>query len=66
MLTLFEADRTRRDFKPTAPDLIVSPQNARRRLTRFLKKTRVSLDIYDPGVTDDGMIRVMKELAARA
>jgi cardiolipin synthase len=65
VLTLFEADRTRRDFKPTAPDLIVSPQNARRRLTRFLKKTRVSLDIYDPGVTDDGMIRVMRELATR-
>ena len=65
VLALLEADRTRSEFKPTAPDLVVSPQNARRRLTRFLRKTRASLDIYDPGVTDDGMIRLMQELAAR-
>jgi len=65
VLALFEADRTRSDFRPTAPDLVVSPQNARRRLTRFLRKTRVSLDIYDPGVTDDGIIRLMKELGTR-
>ena len=65
VLALLDADRTRAEFKPTAPDLVVSPQNARRRLTRFLRKSRVSLDIYDPGVTDDGMIRLMQELAAR-
>ena len=62
VLALFEADRTRSEFRPTAPDLVVSPQNARQRLTRFLRKTRSSLEIYDPGVTDDGMIRLMKEL----
>jgi phosphatidylserine/phosphatidylglycerophosphate/cardiolipin synthase-like enzyme len=65
VLTLFEADRTRTEFRPAAPDLVVSPQNARGRLTRFLAKTRVSLEIYDPGVTDDGMIRLMKALAAK-
>jgi cardiolipin synthase A/B len=63
VLALLEADRTRCEFKPSAPDLVVSPQNARRRLTRFLQKTRSSLDIYDPGVTDDGIIRVLKERA---
>ena len=65
VLTLFEADRTRTEFRATAPDLVVSPQNARRRLTRFLRRTRLSLEIYDPGMTDDGMIRLMKELAAK-
>jgi phosphatidylserine/phosphatidylglycerophosphate/cardiolipin synthase-like enzyme len=44
---------------------VVSPQNARRRLTRFLRKAKISLDIYDPSVTDDGLIRVMKELAVK-
>jgi phosphatidylserine/phosphatidylglycerophosphate/cardiolipin synthase-like enzyme len=65
VLELLEADRTRCEFKPSAPDLVVSPQNARQRLTRFLRKTKVSLDIYDPAVTDDGLIRVMKELAVK-
>jgi phosphatidylserine/phosphatidylglycerophosphate/cardiolipin synthase-like enzyme len=65
VLALLEADRTRCEFKPSAPDLVVSPQNARRRLTRFLRKTKVSLDIYDPGVTDDELVRLMKELAAK-
>ena len=63
VLALLEADRTRSEFKPSAPDLVVSPQNARRRLTRFLQRTRASLDIYDPGVTDDGILRVLKERA---
>jgi cardiolipin synthase A/B len=65
VLALFAADATRKTFKPTAPDLVVSPVNARARLTRFLRKARTSLDIYDPAVTDDGMIQVMKELAER-
>lgn len=65
VLVLFEADRTRSDFRPTAPDLVVSPQNARKQLTRFLRRTRTSLEIYDPGVTDDAMIRLMKELASK-
>jgi len=63
VLGLFEADRTRSEFRPTAPDLVVSPQNARKQLTRFLRRTRTSLEIYDPGVTDDGILRLMKELA---
>jgi cardiolipin synthase len=65
VLGLFEADRTRATFRPTAPDLVVSPQNARKQLTRFLRRTRASIEIYDPGVTDDGVIRLMKELATR-
>jgi phosphatidylserine/phosphatidylglycerophosphate/cardiolipin synthase-like enzyme len=62
---LFEADRRRVEFQPSAPDLVISPQNARPRLMRFLRKARVSLDIYDPCVSDDETIQVMKELAAK-
>jgi phosphatidylserine/phosphatidylglycerophosphate/cardiolipin synthase-like enzyme len=65
VIALFEADRTRSEFRPTTPDLVVSPQNARQRLARFLRKTRISLEIYDPGITDDGIIRVMKELGPK-
>ena len=64
VLGLFEADRTRSEFRPTAPDLVVSPQNARQRLMRFVKKARLSLDIYDTCVTDDGIIRQLQERAA--
>jgi cardiolipin synthase A/B len=63
VLGLFQADARRTDFTPTAPDLVVSPHNARKRLTRFIRKARESLDIYDPAVTDDGLIRLMKERA---
>lgn len=62
---LLEADALRQDFCPAAPDLVVSPSNSRARLTRFLSKTKQSLDIYDPGVTDDAIIRQMKELASK-
>jgi phosphatidylserine/phosphatidylglycerophosphate/cardiolipin synthase-like enzyme len=65
VLGLFEADARRGSFHPSAPDLVVSPQNARARLIRFIRKTRQSLDIYDSAVTDDGIILLMKELAAR-
>src|SRR5262245_61033558 len=40
VLALFEADRTRAEFKPSAADLVVSPQNARKQLARFLRRTR--------------------------
>jgi len=63
VIALFDADRARAKCTPTAPDLVVSPQNARRRLMRFVKKARVSLDIYDANVTDDQIIRTMKERA---
>jgi cardiolipin synthase len=64
VMGLFEADRTRSEFRSTAPDLVVSPQNARQRLMRFVKKARLSLDIYHTCVTDDGIIRQLKERAA--
>ena len=61
---LFESDANRTDFVPKVRDLVVSPENARRRLERFLRRARTSLDIYDPQVTDDQMLAVLERKAA--
>ncbi len=65
VLGLIDADCGRSSFKPTAPDLVVSPENSRARLTGFLRKATKTLDIYDPGLSDDTMIRQLKGLAAQ-
>ncbi len=64
VLRLFESDANRTDFVPKVRDLVVSPENARRRLERFLRRARTSLDIYDPQVTDDQMLAVLERKAA--
>jgi cardiolipin synthase A/B len=65
LLRLFEADANRVDYTPQVKDLVVSPENARRRLEAFLRKARVSLDIYDPNVADDRMLALLQKKAAR-
>ena len=65
LLRLFEADASRADYAPRVKDLVVSPENARRRLEAFLRKARVSLDIYDPNVADDQMLALLQKKAAR-
>jgi cardiolipin synthase len=62
---LFESDANRTDFTPRVQDLIISPENARSRLQAFLQKARVSLDIYDPQVSDDEMLTLLAKKAAR-
>jgi phosphatidylserine/phosphatidylglycerophosphate/cardiolipin synthase-like enzyme len=56
---LFAADFDRQPYTAGYNRLIVSPENARERLTDFLKGTRHELLIYDPGLTDDGMLRII-------
>lgn len=65
VLRLFEADANRTDFVPRVRDLVVSPENARRRLETFLRRARTSLDIYDPQVSDDQMLALLERKAAR-
>jgi phosphatidylserine/phosphatidylglycerophosphate/cardiolipin synthase-like enzyme len=65
VVRLFEADASRSDFTPRINDLVVSPENARARLSAFIQKAKRSLDIYDPQVTDDAMIRLLKHRVAR-
>jgi phosphatidylserine/phosphatidylglycerophosphate/cardiolipin synthase-like enzyme len=58
---LFEADGQREDFEPSLDGFVISPENAREQLSMFLKRAKKSLAIYDPKVTDVGMIRILHE-----
>lgn len=54
---LIETDEDRsKTFKPRKTDLVISPEDARPRLTRFIRKARRELMIYDSGLSDDTMI----------
>jgi phosphatidylserine/phosphatidylglycerophosphate/cardiolipin synthase-like enzyme len=61
---LIETDEDRsKTFKPHKTDLVISPEDARPRLTSFIRKARRELMIYDSGLSDDTMIA---ELVKRA
>ena len=62
-LRLFEADVQRQNFEPTSDSLVISPENAREQLATFLKRAKTSLAIYDPKVSDPGMIRLLAQRA---
>ena len=62
-LRLFEADFDRKPYTGGAKDFLVSPVNARERLAAFLKGARKQLLIYDEGVTDNAMIRILQDRA---
>jgi phosphatidylserine/phosphatidylglycerophosphate/cardiolipin synthase-like enzyme len=64
-LKLFEADSTRRSYKPSRSNLVVSPDTARAMLTAFIKGARKEIAIYDQKITDPGMIKLLKERAAK-
>jgi cardiolipin synthase len=59
---LFEADFNRREYVSKYYRFIVSPDNSRERLTKFIKGTRRELLIYDPMVSDDAILKVLVEL----
>ena len=63
VLRLIDSDANRTDFAPRVRDLIVSPENARRRLEQFLRSARTSLDIYDPQASDDQMLELLQRKA---
>lgn len=62
-IKLFEADAKRLVYEPGQPCLVVSPANARKQLSTFLKGARKELLIYDPTVSDPVMIRLLEERA---
>ena len=65
ILRLFESDANRTDYTPRNRDLVISPENARGKLEDFLRGARRSLDIYDPGLSDDQMLELLKRKADR-
>ena len=58
---LFMADFDRLPYVPAYDRFVVSPENARERLGRFINGARKQLLIYDPQVTDDAMLRLITE-----
>lgn len=60
---VIDADHNRVDLVIKTSRLVVSPENSRESLTRFIRKAKQELLIYDVGVTDDKMIAIIKERA---
>lgn len=60
---VIEADHNRTDLKVRTTRVVVSPENARERLSSFISRARRELLIYDVNVSDDKMIALLKERA---
>ena len=63
IIRVIDADHDRIDLKIKSTRVVVSPENARERLTEFIKRARRELLIYDMNVSDDGMIALLKKRA---
>ncbi len=60
---LFEADTCRRPYTAGLNTFLVSPVNARKQLSAFIRGTRKQLLIYDPKISDPAMIRLLQDRA---
>ena len=60
-LKLFEADATRQAYTPGSDYFLVSPENARAGLTKFLKGAKKELLIYEMKISDKAMIALLRE-----
>lgn len=60
-IKLFEADSNRQAFKSAAPDLVVSPENSRQRLSSLIKAAKRQLIIYDPKISDGPLLKQLLE-----
>jgi cardiolipin synthase A/B len=59
-VALFEADSKRRPYRPGAANFVVSPLNARKQLSSFIKGAKTEILIYDPRISDPAMIRLLE------
>jgi cardiolipin synthase len=62
-IKLFEADTKRQPYAAGHANFVVSPINARKRLSAFLQGAKKQILIWDPEVSDPGMIRILEERA---
>ena len=60
-IKLFEADFNRQPFSSSCDRFVVSPDNARESLLKFIKGARRELLIYDPKISDDAMLKAILE-----
>jgi cardiolipin synthase len=62
-IKLFEADFNRHPYTAGLKQLLVSPENARAELASLLRDAKKQLLIYDVRITDNAMVRILKERA---
>ena len=60
---LFVADMTRQPYTPGLAAFVVSPVNARKQISAFIKGARKQLLIYDPEISDPAILRLLGERA---
>jgi phosphatidylserine/phosphatidylglycerophosphate/cardiolipin synthase-like enzyme len=60
-LKLFDADCARQAYVPGYDRFVVSPENARERLTAFIAAARNQLLIYDPKLSDPTILRLLAD-----
>ena len=58
---LFEADLNRQTYSAGLNALVVSPANARKQLSAFIKQARKQLCIYDPKISDKQIIHLLED-----
>ena len=58
---LFEADVARQPYTANHDNFLVSPENARTGLARFIKSARKQLLIYDMKVSDRQMVKLLQD-----
>lgn len=57
---LFEADLNRKTYTAGLDTFVVSPVNARKQLSAFIRKARKQLLIYDPKIADNEILRLLE------
>jgi phosphatidylserine/phosphatidylglycerophosphate/cardiolipin synthase-like enzyme len=60
-MKLFEADSTRQPYTANHDNFLVSPENARTRLSQFIRGAKKELLIYDVKISDRQMIKLLQE-----
>jgi phosphatidylserine/phosphatidylglycerophosphate/cardiolipin synthase-like enzyme len=60
---LFEADSTRQPYTANCDSFLVSPENARTGLAKFIKSAKKELLIYDMKISDRQMLKLLQERA---
>ena len=60
-IRLFECDSKRRPYTKAKDDLIVSPVNARKRLTEFIAGTKKRLLIYEMKISDRDFLKLLNK-----
>jgi phosphatidylserine/phosphatidylglycerophosphate/cardiolipin synthase-like enzyme len=60
-IKLFEADCTRQAYTANHDNFLVSPENARTRLSQFIRGAKKELLIYDMKISDRQMIKLLQD-----